>query len=158
MGYQQTVQNLIRCRIMWHLIRFCTIYLHNVYPTKKKRTTTIFPLRSPFNTKMLIVMKYSFFILLKRECDVDEYLYFPCVGTKQIKANGKRVFESVYSTLRPAWNSKYVLHLQSMKMICCCYVRQPMCLLTLFRNFKIHYHQLGPFKLIKTILKSLNVS
>ena len=29
---------------------------------KKKRTTTIFPLRSPFNTKMLIVMKYSFLI------------------------------------------------------------------------------------------------
>ena len=29
---------------------------------KKKRTTTIFPLRSPYNTKMLIVMKYSFLI------------------------------------------------------------------------------------------------
>ena len=29
---------------------------------KKKRTTTIFPLRSPLNTKMLIVMKYSFLI------------------------------------------------------------------------------------------------
>ena len=29
---------------------------------KKKHTTTIFPLRSPFNTKMLIVMKYSFLI------------------------------------------------------------------------------------------------
>ena len=29
---------------------------------KKKRTTTIFPLRSPFNTKMLIVMKYLFLI------------------------------------------------------------------------------------------------
>ena len=29
---------------------------------KKKRTTTFFPLRSPFNTKMLIVMKYSFLI------------------------------------------------------------------------------------------------
>ena len=29
---------------------------------KKKRTTTIFPLRSPFNVKMLIVMKYSFLI------------------------------------------------------------------------------------------------
>ena len=29
---------------------------------KKKRTTTIFPLRSPFNTKILIVMIYSFMI------------------------------------------------------------------------------------------------
>ena len=29
---------------------------------KKKRTTAIFPLRSPFNKKMLIVMKYSFLI------------------------------------------------------------------------------------------------
>ena len=26
-----------------------------------------------------------------------------------------------------------------------------------FCNSKIHFHQLGPFKLIKTILKSLNV-
>ena len=33
-----------------------------LYPTKKKRTTTIFPFASPFNTKMLIVMKYSFLI------------------------------------------------------------------------------------------------
>ena len=33
-----------------------------IYPTKKKRTTTIFPLSSPFNMKMLIVMKYLFLI------------------------------------------------------------------------------------------------
>ena len=26
-----------------------------------------------------------------------------------------------------------------------------------FRHSKIHFHQLGPFKLIKTMLKSLNV-
>ena len=32
-----------------------------------------------------------------------------------------------------------------------------MCLLMHFCNFKIHFHQLGPFKLIKTMLKSLNV-
>ena len=68
-----------------------------IYPTKKKRTTTIFPLRSPYNMKMLIVMKYSFLIksLLKLECDVDEYLYLPFVSTKQIKANGKRVVEAL---------------------------------------------------------------
>ena len=29
---------------------------------KKKRTTTTFPFRHPFNKKMLIVMKYSFLI------------------------------------------------------------------------------------------------
>ena len=29
---------------------------------KKKHTTTIFPLRSPFNSNMLIVMTYSFLI------------------------------------------------------------------------------------------------
>ena len=39
---------------------------------KKKRTSTIFPFRSTFNTKLFIVMKYSF---LKLEYDVDEYLY-----------------------------------------------------------------------------------
>ena len=32
-----------------------------------------------------------------------------------------------------------------------------MCLLMLFCYSKIHFHQLGPFKLIKTMLKSLNV-
>ena len=32
-----------------------------------------------------------------------------------------------------------------------------MCLLMLFRNSKIHFHQLGQFKLTKTMLKSLNV-
>ena len=32
-----------------------------------------------------------------------------------------------------------------------------MCLLMLFCYSKIHFHQLGSFQLIKTILKSLNV-
>ena len=32
-----------------------------------------------------------------------------------------------------------------------------MCLLMFFDNSKIHFHQLGPFKLIKTMLKSLTV-
>ena len=32
-----------------------------------------------------------------------------------------------------------------------------MCLLMLFCNSKFHFHQLGPFELIKTMLKSLNV-
>ena len=32
-----------------------------------------------------------------------------------------------------------------------------MCLLMFFCNSKIHFHKLGSFKLIKTMLKSLNV-
>ena len=43
-----------------------------------------------------------------------------------------------------------------MKTIFCRFVRQPMCLLMLFCYSKIHFHQLGSFKLIKTMLKSLN--
>ena len=36
---------------------------YNIYTRQiKKRTSTIFPFRSPFKTKMLIVMKYSFLI------------------------------------------------------------------------------------------------
>ena len=34
-------------------------------------------------------------ILLKFKRDVDEYLYFPCVGTKHIKAKGKEVLEAL---------------------------------------------------------------
>ena len=44
-----------------------------------------------------------------------------------------------------------------MKTIYCLYVRQPICLLMLFCYSKIHFHQLGSFKLIKTMLKSLHV-
>ena len=44
-----------------------------------------------------------------------------------------------------------------MKKICYRFVRQPICLLMLFCNFKFHFHQLGSFKLIKTMLKYLNV-
>ena len=44
-----------------------------------------------------------------------------------------------------------------MKTVCCRYVRQQMCLLMLFCYSKTHFHQLGSFKLIKTMLKSLNV-
>ena len=34
-------------------------------------------------------------ILLNFKCDVDEYLYFPFVGTKHIKAKGNKVFEAL---------------------------------------------------------------
>ena len=44
---------------------------------------------------MLIVIKKVSFdqISPKLECGVDECLCFPCVGTKHIKAKGKRVLE-----------------------------------------------------------------
>ena len=44
-----------------------------------------------------------------------------------------------------------------MKTVFCRYVRQPKCLLMLFCYSKIHFHQLGSFKLIKTMLRFLNV-
>ena len=64
---------------------------------KKKHTTTISPLRSPFNTKNVNCHEIfiSDRILLKLECDLDKYLYFPYAGTKHIKAKGKRVLESL---------------------------------------------------------------
>ena len=40
----------------------------------------------------------------------------------------------------------------------CRYVRQPNVFIDAFFYSKIHLHQLGPFKLIKTMLKSLHVS
>ena len=62
---------------------------------KKKRTTTIFPIKVSFlyenvNCHEILISDQ---ILLKLKCDLDEYLYFPCVGTKHIKASGKRVLE-----------------------------------------------------------------
>ena len=70
---------------------------------KKKRIRKIFLLSSPFNAKILIVIKYL--ILIKSDlnlskCGVD--LCFPCVGTKHIMANGKRVSE--------AFIHRYCLH------------------------------------------------
>ena len=64
---------------------------------KKKRTTTIFPLRSTFNHKNVNCYETFIFdqILLKFECDVDEYLCFLCIGTKHIKAKGKEVLEAL---------------------------------------------------------------
>ena len=87
----------------------------------KKRTTTIFPFRSPFKTKNVNCHEIllSDQILLKLECDVDEYLYLPCVGTKWLTSCG-----SVNTTLLSKWNSEYVLHLQSMKTIRCLSVKK----------------------------------
>ena len=70
---------------------------YNYTQQRKKRTTTIFPFRSPFETKFVNCHKIfiSDQILLKLKCDVDEYLYLPCTGTKLTKANGKRVAEAL---------------------------------------------------------------
>ena len=38
------------------------VYTINIYPTKMKRTTKMFPLSSPLNAKMPIVTKYLFLI------------------------------------------------------------------------------------------------
>ena len=55
-----------KTRIFEFIIRFgflINILLVNIiYPTKKKRTSKIFPLSSPFNAKMLIVIKLLFLV------------------------------------------------------------------------------------------------
>ena len=141
-----SVQYIMR-RVSTH--ELCSFESNNYLCTrqKQKRTTTIFPFRSPFNTKILIVMKDSFLIifLIKRECDVDEYLHLPFVCTKHIKTS---VSGSVNSTLLSTWNSEYVFHFQSMKTKRCRYVRQPMCLLMHFCYSKINFHHLGLFQSI----------
>ena len=40
--------------------------MFNIYPTKKKRNSRIFPLSFPFNTKMLIVIKYKVLIISRQ--------------------------------------------------------------------------------------------
>ena len=76
---------------------------------------------------------------------------------KHIKAKGKEVFEALIQHYMYTWNSEYVLHYQSMKTICCHYVRQHMFYWCFFCYFKVHFHLLVSFKLIKTMVTSLNV-
>ena len=68
-----------------------------IYPTKKETHHYDFPIQISF--KYENVNCHEIFIsdriLLKVECGVDEYLYFPCVGTKHIKANDKGVLEAL---------------------------------------------------------------
>ena len=89
-------------------------------------------------------------------CGVDEYLCFPCVGTKHIKANGKRGLEefvhgTVYMEFRVCFpmamyeNDMFLLCETSNAFIgACCYS-------------KIHFPPSEPFKSIKTMLKFLHV-
>ena len=92
----------------------------------------------------------------KLECGVDEYLCFPCVGTKNIKANGKLVLEVFIQ-----WHSLRGIPI----MLGNGNVRNDMFLLCETSNAfigafcysKIHFHPSGPFKSIKTMLKYVHV-
>ena len=68
-----------------------------LYPTKKEAHHYDFPIKISFSYEN--VNRHEIFIsqqiLLKLELEVDEYLYFPCVCTKHIKMNGKRVLEAL---------------------------------------------------------------
>ena len=67
----------------------------NIYPTKKRHYD--FPIKFSFQYENVNCHEIfiSNQILLKLKCDVDEYLFFPCVGIKHIKTNGKRVLEAL---------------------------------------------------------------
>ena len=87
--------------------------MSEIYPTKKETRHYNFPIKISFKYENVncheIVISDQ--ILLKLVCDVDEYLYFPCLGTTCTKANGKRVLE--------AFIQPYCLHgLLSMFYIC----------------------------------------
>ena len=127
-------------------------YIYN--QQKKKRTTTIFPLKivNECENATCHEILVSDDILLKFECGVDEYLYLPCIGTKHIKANGKWVFK--------AFIQCYSLH-QILSMLYCCKVWKRyvvvildnLCVYPCFVWFKKHFHQI---KLNKTMMKSLH--
>ena len=67
----------------------------NIYPTKKETHHYDFPIKISFLYKNISCHEIfiSGQILLKLECNVDEYLCFSWVGTKHTKANVKRVLE-----------------------------------------------------------------
>ena len=68
-----------------------------IYPTKKETHHYDFPIKisfkyENFNSHKIFI---SDKILIKLKCDVDEYLYLHCVGTKHINAMGKGVLEAL---------------------------------------------------------------
>ena len=67
----------------------------HIYPTKKETHHYDFPIKISFNYENVNCHEIfiSDQILLKLEFDVDEYLTFPCAGTKYIKAKGKEVLK-----------------------------------------------------------------
>ena len=85
------------------MLRTTGIY-YILYPTKKETHHYDFPIKISFiyenvNCQEIFISDQ---ILLKLEYDVDEYLYYPCVGTKHIQTNGKRVLKAL--------NQRYCLH------------------------------------------------
>ena len=86
-------------------------------PDKKEAHHSDFPIKISFyyenvNCNEIFISDQ---ILLKLECDIDEYLHFPSVGTKHIKANGKRVLEALIQ--------RYCLHgIPSLSMFNICKV------------------------------------
>ena len=61
----------------------------------------------------------------KLKCGVDEYLCFPCVGTKHIKANGKRVLEVfIHSTVYEEFRVCFAMAKKENSIFC--YVNHPM--------------------------------
>ena len=79
---------------------------------KKKRTTTIFPFRSPLKTKMLIVLNYSFLIKSYKTWVWRRWVSVPSLCRHNThQANGKRVAEALIQ--------QYCLHgIPSMFYIC----------------------------------------
>ena len=79
---------------------------------------------------------------------------FHVLGSKHSKAYGKQVFE-VFIQCYCLHGIPSVFHLRRMKKIGCRYVRQPNVVIAFFL-FQNPFILVGPFKLIKTLLKSLH--
>ena len=81
---------------------------------------------------------------------------FPDLKQKHIKANDQRVFEAFIQCyclhgLRVCFTiAKYEIDMLSLCKTINVFIDA-------FCYLKVHFHQLGPFKLIKTMLKSLHV-
>ena len=130
----------------------------NIYPTKKKRNTTVL-----FSHQVLLLINancheilISDQIPLKLKCSVDEYLCLQCAGTKtsmqSVKGLRKPLFnDTVYAEFQVCFTiAKYEKDIFSL-----CKTSNPF--IHAFCHSKINFHQHGPLKLIKTILKSFHV-
>ena len=86
-------------------MEMCTYW--RVYPTRKKHTSKIFPLTSPYIAKMLTVIKYFFSdqILLKLTCSVDENLCLP--SRRTVNGFWRRLFnDTVYMEFRVCFTTE----------------------------------------------------
>ena len=70
-------EEIAKLSLNYHQIRTLFLLLTQ---QKKIRNSKISPLSSPFNAKMLIVIKYLFLIKsYLNKCKIDKYLCPPCV-------------------------------------------------------------------------------